>query len=175
MAGAPIKELAKSVKPSTISEQFYDRLQRGELKTVTEWAYEFFDHDTLEFQQKIYGMMSRLRNRGVMAFPVHVDGPDKPRKVKIVNRDMTHFVEAFNRHAKSHAEPVLVNNFKIAENLLREHPRVRDQVLARAEHLVSIVADANKNLLGLPYGKPSALLGSGKAAPGRKPTSQNPK
>lgn len=170
MAKTANLEAAKELKPVTLAEQFYERLLKGELMTVADWAMTFFDHDTLEYQHKVRSWMRGLRKRGIMAFPVSVDGTGNPRKVKIVNRDLTHFVEAYNRHAKNHAEPVLTSNFRYAEALIREHPKVREQILAKAENLVNIVADANKNLLGLPYGKSDRLLGDSKAAPGRKPT-----
>lgn len=166
--------LDKEVKPMSRIEIFRERLSNGEYKTVAGWATELYDYDTLEYQHRIYGMMRALRKRGVMAFPVKVDGPDRPSVVRIVNRELTNFVAVYNRHVSNFAEPMLLSSFHIAENLIREHPKTRDQVVSLAKHLIEAAADSNKTLLGLPYGKSGTLLGGGKTAPGRKTAAPNP-
>lgn len=165
--------IEKEVKPMSRVERFRERLEHGEYKTVVDWAMEFFDHDTYEYQHRIYGMMRQLRQRGIMAFPVKVNGPDQPSIVRIVNRELTNFVAAYNRHVSTVAEPSLVSSFRIAESLIREHPKTRDQVVSLAKHLLEVAAESNKNLLGIQYGKSGHVLGSGKAATGRKPAPQN--
>lgn len=161
MARTPAAPIEAEVKPLARIEQFQTRLAQGELKSIADWAMDFFDHDTLEYQMKIRQMMGALRRRGIMCFPIPSGVEGEPSTVKIVNRNLTDFVSAFNRHASQTVEPGIVASFRIAETLIKEFPKTRDQVVARAKALIETAAESQKNLLGLPYGKSEKLLGSG--------------
>lgn len=162
MAKQPSVNIEAEIKPLSRIEQFQSRLSSGELKGVADWAMEFFDHDTLEYKTKIRQMMSALRRKGIMVFTIPTGKEGEPAIVKIVTRNFTDFVAAYNRHAGQTVEPNILANFRIAERLVQEHPKAREMAVARAKQLIEAATNANKTLLSLPYGKSPNILGGGK-------------
>lgn len=143
-------------KIDVVTQDFIKRVDAGEEKTAVEWAIEFYND---EDPRRIYSMMSKLRERGLMIFGVPINGPEKPNVIKNITRDETWLPWVFNRHATLSTEPMIARAAKYAEAVVDAFPRRRDEVMKIFKSIVNRATEANKHLIGIPYAR-SASKGS---------------
>lgn len=132
-----------------ISKVLLERVKDGEEKTAPQWALELYGDDSLKKRMLIDGAVARLQRNGENIAIVKTD--ERTAGVVKMLKNPGDAIRAYNRHVSKCVEPKIEATFKKAENILVNHPKLREAVIERAKDLLRLAANSQKSLLGLPY------------------------
>ena len=144
---------------ASITQTLLAGILAGEERTYKEWAEILYNEDDEKAQSHVRSLIAGLRERGFMVFLIEKNGKRVP---KFIGDDAVEFNVQYNKHATQQVEPRLVNSFRFAQELLKNHPQLRLQVIDRANDLIRLANESNKELLGLTYGTSDKRITSGR-------------
>jgi len=133
------------------SNAFLLRVQSGEAKTVRQWEEEYCGEHTFQSKAIILGWIATLRKNGHSIYVVKVNGESQSGIVKCVESNKTLAIMAYNRHTSKVVEPRIESSFRLAEDIIVNHPTLRAKIIERAKGLLKLAADSQQKLLAIDY------------------------